>query len=61
MSQVIQSFKECYGYPIWYPWAFAVLVLTGARSFAATFCTMNISWFLLTLVVALVMGAAAKG
>lgn len=54
------SFKQRYGYPLWMPWAFVVLMLTGVGSFVAAFYTMNIRWFLATLVVVVLLGLPAK-
>ncbi len=54
------SFKSEQGHPVWYPFAGLALLLTGAGSFAAVFYTMNVRWFLLTLMVVLIMGAAVK-
>lgn len=54
------SFKTTYGYPAWYPWAGILLALIGVGSFAAVFYTMNVRWGLVTLVVVIIAGAAAK-
>jgi len=52
-----QSFHERYGYPLWYPWAFVLLILVGGGSMIAAFYTMNIRWLLVTAAVVILLGA----
>lgn len=54
------SFESEQGHPVWYPFAFIALMLIGAGSIIAVFYTMNIRWFLVTLLVLVIIGAARK-
>lgn len=52
------TFKERYGYPLWYPWAFIALVLTCIGSFIAALATGEWRYLLVT---ALCYAAVALG
>lgn len=48
----MRTWRQTYGYPIWYPWAFLLLILIGIAAVIAAFWPLNLR----SLVVAVICG-----